>query len=237
MEIDASLQTENRLRHVLLMEELLQIIIYSNTKTFLNFQVYLECLHLLLNLLSTQMFTIPSTSNNQLQKLDLFWFLLLDDFSHFANGLVVRLIRNFIEQQPPPSEAQPNGLFMTALNFLVGKSVGENPSPIADHSINLLLIISSQCFQNISPSFKEAIGKFETANDSALSPTIDEGPKDDTHISFKRIYNQIAKSLDKDENVVLLYLLLIRNDYFRIYFLSRTDPEEMVSSIKYFRIS
>lgn len=120
---------------------------------------------------------------------------------------------------------------MTALNFLVGKSVGDNPSPIADHSINLLLIISSQCFHDANHSFKDAIGKFETAKESALSPTIDGGPKDYTHISFKLIYNQIAKSLDKDENVVLLYLLLIRNDYFRIYFLSRTDPEEMVMMI------
>ena len=109
MEVDASLQTEKRLRHVLLMEELLQIVIYSNTKTFLNYQVYLECLHLLLNLMSTQMFSIPSSSTDQRQELDLFWILLLDDFSHFANGLIVRLFRNFIDQQTPPPEAQEKG--------------------------------------------------------------------------------------------------------------------------------
>lgn len=228
LEIDTIVQIEKRQRHVVLFEELIQLIIYSNTNSILNYQVYLESLHLLMNLLSTQMFSPPSIKN--FQNLDVFWKMLLNQFGHFANLIVVRLLRNYIEQHSVPDDTQGNGLFMSAFNFLVGKAVADSQSPIADNSINLLLLLSSQCSDASNSSFKDAIGVFETATDSALSVTID-GPRDDTHISFKQIFNQIAKSLDKDETVVLLYLMLVRNNHFRIYFLSRTDPEEMVLSI------
>ena len=226
--MDPVILRDTRQRYIILIEELLQTMIYSNTTSFINYQVYLECIYLLFNLFSTQMFKDKNTPPG----LDVFWDLLLNQMNHFANGLSTRLLRNYLDQQATPQDGQENGthkntltigLFMSAFNFLAGKSTVDSQTPIADISINLLILLSSQNVKS-SNHFYNMLGNFDASSDPNYSPVAFQ----DTHISFKLIYNQISKSLERYENIVLLYILLIRNEYFRMYFLSRTDPEEMV---------
>lgn len=46
--------------------------------------------------------------------------------------------------------------------------------------------------------------------------------------SILLIYNMDVSSLGVEERMLLLYVMLVENDSFRVYVLSRTDPETMV---------
>ncbi|KAI8331572.1 Dymeclin [Chlamydoabsidia padenii] len=46
-------------------------------------------------------------------------------------------------------------------------------------------------------------------------------------ISFKDLYYIFCQSLHIEERMLLFYLLLVENDSFRVYILSRTDPETL----------
>ncbi|KAJ3366850.1 hypothetical protein HDU91_001732 [Kappamyces sp. JEL0680] len=218
MDVDDQVIVDKRPRSTVLFEELIQVIIYAETK----YAFYEECFELLYCLLASQLDREPSEHYWD----DLFWNLLMHQMSHFANGLTTRLLRNYIEQQPAPQQSS-TGLFMSAYSLLVGRDPGSEVCRIAENSIILLVLISCQWTDDASRPFKDAIGLFETVQDTAVSPLAD-GRKDENHVSFKLIYDQMARSLEQEATVILLYLLLMRNNHFRIYFLSKTDPETMV---------
>ena len=116
---------------------------------------------------------------------------------------------------------------MSAYTYIFSKATESLSSPLADHSVLLLVLVSSQAVDDESQPWRDSIGVFETTQGQSPSPIL-ENFDETSHFSFKLIYDQICKTLDKDETIVLLYLLLFRNKSFRIYFLSRTDPEFMV---------
>jgi Dyggve-Melchior-Clausen syndrome protein len=136
--------------------------------------------------------------------------------------MISRLLHNYIEQQAPYQST--GGLFMSAYSIIFSAPLAEGQSPIADHSLLILLLVSIQPVDTISHTWHESI-LIQSIKESS-SPVLNF--ELESKISFKLIYDQIAKSMDKDESVIFLYLMLIRNNPFKIYFLSRSDPEEMV---------
>lgn len=52
-------------------------------------------------------------------------------------------------------------------------------------------------------------------------------------ISFKNLFEIFIKSLHIEERVLLFYFILVENESFRVYVLSRTDQETIV---KYYPI-
>lgn len=53
-------------------------------------------------------------------------------------------------------------------------------------------------------------------------------------ISFKDLFEIFSKSLGVEERVLLFYLVLVENESFRVYVLSRTDQETVVSLLSFF---
>lgn len=53
-------------------------------------------------------------------------------------------------------------------------------------------------------------------------------------ISFKDLFEIFSKSLGAEERVLLFYLVLVENESFRVYVLSRTDQETVVSLLSFF---
>jgi hypothetical protein len=52
-------------------------------------------------------------------------------------------------------------------------------------------------------------------------------------ISFKDLFEIFSKSLNVEERMLLFYLILVENESFRVYVLSRTDQETIVSPLLY----
>lgn len=158
---------------------------------------------------------------------DLFLHILLEQQSHFANRLIARLLRNFIDQQPDPSKGGV-GIFMSAYSLVFSKNEPRAPSRIADKSILLLLLVSVQKFDLPNNAFQNAIKFFRSVQD--ISPTIEGAllKAEHSHISFKQIFEQISKKMEQEEITIFLYLMIQRNLDFKIYVLSRTDPETFV---------
>lgn len=48
-------------------------------------------------------------------------------------------------------------------------------------------------------------------------------------ISFKDLFEIFIKSLHVEERMLLFYFILVENESFRVYVLSRTDQETIVS--------
>lgn len=48
-------------------------------------------------------------------------------------------------------------------------------------------------------------------------------------ISFKDLFEIFSKSIQVEERMLLFYLILVENESFRVYVLSRTDQETIVS--------
>lgn len=62
-----------------------------------------------------------------------------------------------------------------------------------------------------------------------LSSDIDGCDRKMHLISFKDLFEIFSKSLQIEERMILFYLLLAENESFRVYVLSRTDQETIVS--------
>jgi hypothetical protein len=66
-----------------------------------------------------------------------------------------------------------------------------------------------------------------------ISPSLSSAilEQEHSHISFKQLYDTIQSNLDTNGTLALLFVLLSKNPDFRIYHLSRTDPESMLSAL------
>jgi hypothetical protein len=68
-----------------------------------------------------------------------------------------------------------------------------------------------------------------------LSSDIDGRDRKMHLISFKDLFEIFSKSLGVEERMLLFYLILVENESFRVYVLSRTDQETIVSSLYYMK--
>ncbi|KAI8929522.1 Dymeclin [Entophlyctis helioformis] len=101
-----------------------------------------------------------------------------------------------------------------------------------DKSIMLMLVITGQGAHMYANLFRDALAMIV---DSGSAPPVETGILGDLamdsnplQLSFRDVYQAIVKRLDKDETCLFLYLLLLKNREFKIYVLSRTDPESLM---------
>lgn len=139
------------------MDELIQVIISSDTSTKQNYDFYSASFDLVFDLFSKQQFDSKQDSvkeflfvSNFLNR-QRYWFLI----SHLANSFCSRLFTNFIEQKAEP--AVTNGFFISAYSYIFPN---ENAvSVLAEKSLMLLLLILSQPH---SEFFRNALDMFQT---------------------------------------------------------------------------
>ncbi|KAH6572968.1 hypothetical protein BASA60_006314 [Batrachochytrium salamandrivorans] len=209
--IDPCVAMDKRKRSLALLEELLHVVIYANTTTSLNYEFYLEAINLLLVLLSSQMIHVSSEVVDK----SYFLLILLDNLSHFAKGILGRLLENFIGQQPKPSYGNEDPI---------------KASPLAEKSILLLMIISGQGASESINYYRDAFSSLVDSGTLKESPStiLSEMATSPLHMPFKDIYRVIIKCICKDETCLVLYMLLLKNREFRMYVLSRTDPDVLL---------
>jgi hypothetical protein len=224
LDIDPHVLADKRLRPVLLLDELIQAIIYGDTQHPTNYYFYSDSLSLLATMLSSQ---ARHAEYNDCHD-DLFLFLLTNQLGMYSNRFISRMLRNIVEQQKPPEQSS-NGLFMSAYSYLFTET-GCKETSIADKSIFLLVLVSNQTYLSKNP-FATSLGLFTSLQE--ISPTLSSSivEQEHSHISFKQLFDTLKDTFDHRQAPIALLSLLSHNSNFRIYFLSRTDPETMVHVI------
>ncbi|KAL5037624.1 hypothetical protein RTP6_005029 [Batrachochytrium dendrobatidis] len=223
--IDPRVISDKRKRSLALLEELLHVVIYANTVTASGYEFYLETINLLLVLLSTQL----THGNTEATENDLFLQIVLQNLGHFSKGMLGRLLENFINQQSPP--AQRAGVFYNAYSMLFSsKDHLIKSSPLAEKSILLLMTIAGQGACGHENDFRKAFAALEDSSSRSQSPStiLSEMSTNPMQMPFKSIYHSIIKYIQDDETCLLLYMLLLKNRQFRMYVLSRTDPDVLM---------
>ncbi|CAG8836154.1 5985_t:CDS:2, partial [Racocetra persica] len=105
-----------------------------------------------------------------------------------------------------------------------------DPPPVAERSLLVLLLLASQWKKSGQDKnkFRESIKLLKDAQVSEDS---------DMAISFRVLYQLICRSyfhisqLPSEEICLILYLLMVENEDFRVYVLSRLDPEILLLQI------
>ncbi|KAI8878773.1 hypothetical protein K501DRAFT_195071 [Backusella circina FSU 941] len=209
-----------------LIESLLYIMI--NTDPNLNYscyEFYVEALNTFLVLLSTQL------QHARLEQDNYFLGILMGKFGNRAEAVVARLLENVVEQKAPPP--QSSSVMYTAYSyFFNSRRKSSNPDtdgmPVADRSLLLLLLLGTQSSSSDSQnkwveSYRYAIANLSDHN--VVSSDIDGCDRRMHLISFKGLFEIFSRSLHVEERMLLFYLILVENESFRVYVLSRTDPE------------
>ncbi|KAG0297246.1 Triose-phosphate Transporter [Dissophora globulifera] len=185
------------------------------------YEFYEETLNLIIVMASTQLHLSTSKHSEG----NYFLNLVLDNFSHLADQLTLRLLWNFTDQRPSPPLT--GGIVYNAYSYLFAKA-GSSPSseahPISDRSILVLLLLHSQA--KGKPSWDIFQRSIQNIRDERGSMADD--PVDNTiFTSFRKIFHVICQQIHCEEVCLLLHVLLVENTYFRTYVLSRTDPETL----------
>ncbi|KAI9260057.1 Dyggve-Melchior-Clausen syndrome protein-domain-containing protein [Helicostylum pulchrum] len=209
-----------------LLESLLYILINMDPNSnYSNYEFYTEVLNTFLVLCSTQLQHSKLTDDNY------FLGILMSKFGNRAETVVARLLENLIEQRAPP--AQSSSVMYTAYNYFfssrAGSSVDADTMPVADRSLLLLLLLGSQSISKETENSKWIkLYRYAIANlndHHVLSSDMDGGDKKMHLISFKNLFEIFIKSLHIEERMLLFYFILVENESFRVYVLSRTDQE------------
>jgi hypothetical protein len=176
----------------------------------------------------------------------------MSKFGNRAETVVARLLENLIEQKTPPP--QSSGVMYTAYNyFFSGRSNANSDAdtmPVADRSLLLLLLLGTQSVSEKintewNKSYRFAIANLSDHNGKkkirnqiemkfniswlVISSDIDGCDRKMHLISFKDLFEIFSKSIQSEERMLLFYLILVENESFRVYVLSRTDQETIVS--------
>ncbi|KAG9321304.1 hypothetical protein KVV02_007877 [Mortierella alpina] len=185
------------------------------------YEFYEEALNLLIVMASTQL-QLPTVEPNER---NYFLNLVLQNFSHVADQLTLRLLWNFTDQRPSPPLT--GSIVYSAYSYLFAKA-GSSPSseahPIADRSVLVLLLLHSQAKNDSSwEVFKKSIQNIRDERGSMM----DDQKEDIIFTSFRKIFHVVCQQIHCEEVCLLLHVLLVENTYFRTYVLSRTDPETL----------
>ncbi|CAO3667070.1 unnamed protein product [Umbelopsis vinacea] len=238
--IDPQIEKDPRPKGEQLIHYLIAIILQVDSHAnYSTHEFYLEALNTIIVLLSTQLHqsTTDRTDYNY------FINILMTKFGHQAKAIVFKLLHNFMEQKAPPPSSS-NVVYNAYSYFFSAKtSVASSPDafPVADRSLLLLLLLSTQ-FKNGSAedgdrneeqdlqwasAYRQAIAEIPGDQDPVIGSQSEKTLKDEAtgSISFRQLYSIFAGSLAIEERMLLFYLFLVENESFRVYVLSRSDPE------------
>lgn len=184
--------------------------------------LHVESITTLLILLSVQMYSSRPAQNSSIYK------IVMQDKGATIHALLLTkcLINNFIKQEPPPNNESgsiiiglASGLW-NALTFGYTKSE-EDPAQnaiLARLSVLLLLVLTSHCTMETNP-YRDAIF---TCCDLQADSVAGEQKVTGFKVDFIKLYATLCATQNDDQSTLLLYLLLHRNQSFRIFVLSRT---------------
>ncbi|KAJ8663343.1 hypothetical protein O0I10_000582 [Lichtheimia ornata] len=191
------------------------------------YEFYTEILNTLIVFFSTQLHRSHVNEGNY------FLDLLLDKFGDRADAVVAKLLENFITQKPPP--ALSSSVVYNAYSYLFSSRSGSasdvDPMPMNERSLLLLLLLTTQLKTSRDDSsaptspYRTVFANLRDHN--VLATDVDGQDKKFHLISFKDLFSLFCNSLGVEERMLLLYVMLVENDSFRVYVLSRTDPETM----------
>lgn len=228
-------------------ESLIYVLINQDPNTnYSTYEFYTEVLNTFLVFCSSQY----KSSRDQ----NYFLTLLTSKFENRAETVVARLLENVIEQKTPPP--QSSGVMYTAYNYFFAPRASSSPDadimPVSDRSLLLLLLLG---MQHVSKENSEWIQSyhFAIANLSdhhgkitlekvtprsslsllVVSSDIDGHDRKMHLVSFKDLFEIFCKSIHVEEKMLLFYLILVGNEAFRVYVLSRTDQETIVRKTSY----
>ncbi|CAO3654552.1 unnamed protein product [Mucor fragilis] len=209
-----------------LIENLLYILINMDpSMNYSTYEFYTEVLNTFLVLCSTQL-----QQNKLSQDNNYFLGILMSKFGNRAETVVARLLENLIEQKTPPP--QSSSVMYTAYNyFFSGRSNANSDAdtmPVADRSLLLLLLLGTQSGSEEKNAEWNKSYRFAIANLSdhhVISSDIDGCDRKMHLISFKDLFEIFSTSIQVEERMLLFYLILVENEAFRVYVLSRTDQE------------
>ncbi|CEP19899.1 hypothetical protein [Parasitella parasitica] len=155
---------------------------------------------------------------------------LIEKLLYILINMDPRLLENLIEQKPPPP--QSSSVMYTAYTyFFSGRSNASSDNdtvPVADRSLLLLLLLGTQPVSEEkntewNKSYRAAISNLSDHN--VVSSDVDGCDRKMHLISFKDLFEIFSKSIQVEERMLLFYLILVENESFRVYVLSRTDQE------------
>ncbi|CAO3644618.1 unnamed protein product [Cunninghamella blakesleeana] len=212
--IHPKVENDKRPKAEQLMDAILTLIVNMDPNTdYSTYEFYVELLNTLLVLFSTQL------HHNDTKEPNYFLDLLLNQFGNRTDALLAKLLDNIIENKPPPP--QSSSVVYSAYNYFFApkaSSTDVDPLPVADRSLLLILLLSTQ-----SNQYRKAISGLRDHH--VLQSTLENQETKIHLISFKDLFNVISQSLHIEERMLLFYLILVENESFRVYILSRTDPE------------
>ncbi|KAI9489961.1 Dymeclin [Zychaea mexicana] len=190
------------------------------------YEFYVEVLNTLLVLLSTQLHRVKLTESNY------FLEILLQRFSDRANAVVAKLLENFIEQKVPPPQSS-NVVYNAYSYFFSSRQNSASDAdtfPVADRSLLLMLLLATQSkilnddeTSGVASAYRLAFANLRDHH--VLASDLEASDKKYHLISFKDLFGLFCQSLGIEERMLLFYVMLVENDSFRVYVLSRTDPE------------
>lgn len=195
------------------------------------YYMHLEAVSLLVVLLSSQMLDVKVASLNQS-----YVHLMESRCSSNATLVVRKLIHNYIKNDvPPPTDQGFVGWAASGLLSFLGTQP-KSPegtiftlNPLGSHSLLLLLLI---CFQHTKENnpYRHALMLCRPGKSSQIEKLEKEVECSFT-LNFKRLYGALARDLQNDHGVLLLYLLLHRNSSFLAYALQQKDLECLIGPI------
>ncbi|KAI8371481.1 Dymeclin [Radiomyces spectabilis] len=152
--------------------------------------------------------------------------VLMERFSNRTDAIVAKLLENATEQKSPP--AQSSSMVYSAYNYLFASRTGSagdaDSLPVADRSLLLLLLLATQRSSNGEwAGYRHALKGLRDHH--VLSSDLENMDQKIHLISYKEMFELFCRSLANEERMLLFYLMLIENESFRVYVLSRTDPE------------
>ncbi|CAO3685374.1 unnamed protein product [Umbelopsis ramanniana] len=244
LKIDPQTEHDPRPKGEQLLHYLIAIILQLDSHAnYSTHEFYLEALNTIIVLLSTQL----HQSTPDRTEYNYFINILMTKFGHQAKPIVFKLLHNFMEQKAPPPSSS-NVVYNAYNYFFSGKAnVASSPDalPVADRSLLLLLLLSTQ-FKDGSgeiselqgdaaseqdvqwaSAYRQAIAEVSGDQEPVIGSQLEKDVKDESSgsISFRRLYSIFAGSLAIEERMLLFYLFLVENESFRVYVLSRSDPE------------
>ncbi|XP_072353535.1 dymeclin isoform X1 [Scyliorhinus torazame] len=213
----------------------------------ITYSILLESVTTLLVLLSYQLFQKEIIRESLIYK-----YLMQGSCLQHTSRIVKTLLYNFIRQEkcPPPgtqifeqtsegsgllyglASGVASGLWTVLTLGGVGSKAaqqGDLPSPLANRSLLLLLVLSNLSNRPESPNpYRQSIMSFKNTQDN----TANQSPNSYCfQINFNSLYTALYEQQKSDQATLLLYTLLHQNPNVRTYVLARTDVENLVLPI------
>ncbi|ELU06913.1 hypothetical protein CAPTEDRAFT_6632 [Capitella teleta] len=211
------------------------------------YALHLECVNLLLVLLSIQMFQ-PSPAGQS----SFFKHIMQGKCSIHACVLMKTLIQNFVKQEMAPRElvtANGAGLF-SVMTLGIGPrliSSGEvevlDVPLLATQSLLLTLVLANHCTSEsgLHNPYRQALFAFTNSQGNYVHAgrpkhecvhSAEDSDSNQAIATFKTdytaFYDVLCNTLKEDQTTLLLYLLMHRNSSIKAFVMSRTNVDQLV---------